>query len=604
MNTIWHHLEDVECRLGAWSFRRRGAEIADLFWENVPALRAIRVVVRDADWQTLEWEQVNVSERAGGDASIVLTLMAHSDGYSPVSARLELQAIGPTFGATLELEAGAGLRTNRSGLVVLHSPALSGNDLTVIHSDKSITRRVFPTRIEPHQPATDVSGYRWRGRAADFSLTLLGEVFEMEDQRNWTDASFKTYSRPLADPFPYRIAAGEKIRQCLRLSVEPTADGFAAPPRADTSSLKLRLSGAPFASIFATASNDPDPAPQSAAAFCRQLVELDLQSMNWSAALNRAVAEATVLDVRLVASESEFAAIDLAVAALARVAERGTTIERIGVYDAESHVSTDAAATALRDALAAHQLVTRIAGGSRAHFTELNRFVAELPEFLDEVSFSSTPLFHDQTTAQLVEAVAMQRLSAQQATEIAGPSPVVVGPVTLRPRFNSVATTAPARPTRTDLVEGYGAAFHDAGDPRTQSPELAAWLIASAAAHLVPGVASLAWFESWGARGFMDATGRSHPAHEAFHALTELSAGNGTLLWADSPDGKVWAVGAANAGRANVLAANIDDSARPIRILTSGQEHELHLGPFSWARFETAIIADSTPDARRVRKEQ
>ena len=29
-----------------------------------------------------------------------------------------------------------------------------------------------------------------------------GDVFEMEDQRNWTDASFKTYCTPLRQPFP------------------------------------------------------------------------------------------------------------------------------------------------------------------------------------------------------------------------------------------------------------------------------------------------------------------------------------------------------------------------------------------------------------------
>ena len=35
----------------------------------------------------------------------------------------------------------------------------------------------------------------------------------MEDQRNWTDASLKTYSTPLELPFPVKLAAGEQIRQ-------------------------------------------------------------------------------------------------------------------------------------------------------------------------------------------------------------------------------------------------------------------------------------------------------------------------------------------------------------------------------------------------------
>ena len=39
---------------------------------------------------------------------------------------------------------------------------------------------------------------------------MEGDAFEMEDQRNWADASFKTYVRPLSKPRPYVIAKGRK----------------------------------------------------------------------------------------------------------------------------------------------------------------------------------------------------------------------------------------------------------------------------------------------------------------------------------------------------------------------------------------------------------
>src|ERR1700688_2218709 len=41
----------------------------------------------------------------------------------------------------------------------------------------------------------------------------------MEDQRIWTDASYKTYVRPLALPWPYVIAKGETIDQTVALTV-------------------------------------------------------------------------------------------------------------------------------------------------------------------------------------------------------------------------------------------------------------------------------------------------------------------------------------------------------------------------------------------------
>ena len=39
------------------------------------------------------------------------------------------------------------------------------------------------------------------------NVAFDGDIFEMEDQRNWTDASYKIYSTPLRLPFPCRCAA-------------------------------------------------------------------------------------------------------------------------------------------------------------------------------------------------------------------------------------------------------------------------------------------------------------------------------------------------------------------------------------------------------------
>src|SRR3546814_17226350 len=53
----------------------------------------------------------------------------------------------------------------------------------------------------------------------------------MEDQRNWSDASYKTYVRPLARSWPYVVPGGNVDRQSVRLSIEGAAT---ATPRADT----------------------------------------------------------------------------------------------------------------------------------------------------------------------------------------------------------------------------------------------------------------------------------------------------------------------------------------------------------------------------------
>ena len=55
---------------------------------------------------------------------------------------------------------------------------------------------------------------------------MLGDTFEMEDQRNWTDASYKTYVRPLGLPHPFTLETGKTIEQAVELRFEGTP-----PPR-------------------------------------------------------------------------------------------------------------------------------------------------------------------------------------------------------------------------------------------------------------------------------------------------------------------------------------------------------------------------------------
>ena len=51
------------------------------------------------------------------------------------------------------------------------------------------------------------------------TCTMEGDAFEMEDQRNWSDASYKTYVRPLTRPWPYTLPKGEKVAQSVTLSI-------------------------------------------------------------------------------------------------------------------------------------------------------------------------------------------------------------------------------------------------------------------------------------------------------------------------------------------------------------------------------------------------
>ena len=573
---------------GAWSLALRDDELADVSRDGRVVLRSVRAVVRDRDWDTVP---LVVDRVVASDLS--LTLHVRADGLgADLRGIVRAEVRGERLIVLADLESATEFWTNRTGLVVLHPPSLAGADLRVTHSDGGVERTRFPEAISPHQPAFDIAGLAWRDGTRDVQVAFTGDVFEMEDQRNWTDASYKTYSRPLALPFPYRLDAGERVVQAIRVTV----DGPVGPADAEGPA-RIRLeAGSPFPAIAVAATTAADPAPGagsadpvpgavtidagstadadagsgagSPAGAAAVLVELDLASANWPAALARAAASGAPLDVRFVLSSTEPALIHDGVRAL-----RGLPLARVTAFvptGPARHVSDADAIGRLRRALAEEGVEAAVVGGVRSHFTELNREHHRLPGDLDGIVFSVTPLFHSRGTAQLVESLPMQRLVASQGVALAGGLPVHIGPVSLRPHFNDVATTEPPRSPHLDLRDGYGPVLLDAADPRQSAPELAAWTVASAAALAVPGVATLALFEEWGPRGIRAADGTAHPVAAAVAALAALSGA--PALRGDSPDGLVWAVGARTPGGDVVLIANLDRVARTVEVGVDDRE--------------------------------
>ncbi|MEU6646853.1 hypothetical protein ABZ863_30530 [Saccharomonospora sp. NPDC046836] len=561
-------------RSGAWSLELRHDEIADIAFDGRSVLRSVRAVVRDRDWNTAAW--VSEGARESADA---LHLALRSDGHgSAISGMLHVTASGDTLSVTFDAVSHTEFATNRTGLVVLHPPQLTGHDLTVTHTAGPEETTRFPVAISPHQPVFDIAGLAWHAGGLAVDVCFSGDVFEMEDQRNWTDASYKTYSRPLALPFPYVLEAGERVVQSVVVTAQSVGTEPAAGP---VDRIVLERTGV-FPAVTVGASTAPDPAPSVAPVGSSLLVELDLASSNWSAALRRAAASGLPLDVRFVLDDEDHGGIRSGVKALAP--HRIARVSAFWPTGPARHVSDVAATRLLREALAIAGIDIPVIGGAGSHFTELNREYHRLPDDLDGVVFSVTPLFHSLTTEQLTESLAMQRLVAAQAVKIAGGAPVHIGPISLRPHFNNVATTpAPVSPS-TDLRSGYGPQLIDADDDRQSSPELAAWTIASAAALAVPGVDSLSYFEEWGPRGIRTSEGEELAVAVAVKALSVLSGS--LLLSGESPDGLLWAIGGETSEGMTVIIANLDRVSRSFSLQFAGTPPRVDVLAGEWLRID------------------
>jgi hypothetical protein len=185
-------------------------------------LRRLYVAVRDARWVSVPGtiERADVDER---DDGFEATLEVRHE-LGPVSFRWRGILRGDPAGVVsfrMEGEARSTFLRNRIGICVLH-PVLecAGRPCRVEHADGGASDGSFPGLISPHQPFFDIRALRHEvepGVRAD--VRFAGEVFEMEDQRNWSDASFKTYSGPLALPRPVEVRAGTRIVQEVTLTL-------------------------------------------------------------------------------------------------------------------------------------------------------------------------------------------------------------------------------------------------------------------------------------------------------------------------------------------------------------------------------------------------
>ncbi|MCH6472135.1 hypothetical protein [Sinomonas terrae] len=454
---------------GPWAFQLRGDEIAAISYAGLPVLRGIRAVVRNHNWLTLAPEVAAVEVRETDEALAVELEVAWSGFGARYSGRAEVRIDDDGVAVAFHGIAVEEFLGNRVGLVVLHRPDDAGRPVVVGHPNGSQTEAPFPREISPHQPFKGIAGMSWDRDGTTFELAFSGDVFETEDQRNWTDASFKTYSTPLSRPFPVRYGAGSRVEQSVRLRAVQTVDvGDAVVGRVpeigfcleDPASAVLETLPGPLVLDVSLAPQPGDGtvAPSEALKASEHAVHgIDLRIVA------RTAAEATaILDAILDEIPAE-------------------KVLRLTVFDPVTHLANAEVLEVFADHARRLGYRGKILTGARSHFTELNRNPHVLSGGYDGTVYSVTSQMHAVEPESVMETVAMQPLTAAQAFRLGGGRPLHIGPITIAPRFNAVATDAP----RDDELPQ--------PSPLAARPLGAAWALGSVAVLTLPEVASLSY---------------------------------------------------------------------------------------------------------------
>lgn len=547
-------------RAGPLTAHLEAGQLRDIRWHGALVLRAISYLLRDANWGTLAPVLSDLTIRETSDAFLV-AYRATVPGLT-YEARIEGRASGALhFAGTAR--ASADFLTNRTGFVVLHPDTAAGNTLTITHTDGRVEDTAFPARILPDQPAFDIAALTHHpAPGLTARTTFKGGVFEMEDQRNWADASFKTYIRPVAWPRPYTIGKGSEDTQSVHLALAGTpAPVPARPARSETLGtmppLWLRLdAGLPVPDRLCL--------PGLAHGLILRAAALpDAQRLSLAAALATREGMALAVEVVLPAREAEREAEDLARALdgvapellFVSLARDGKTRQSGSLPPGEA--TFDRMAAALHAALPGQAF----AFGTPAFFTEFNR---NPPPPAEAAFFGVAGTVHAADDASVIETLGVLPEIARSASLRCPGARLIPGPLTIAP---TVSPYAPSL-TRTD---GTTRSCMAPIDPRHSALFGAAHLAGTVAA-LAPQVAGLAPAFAEGPAGLGSPAGKPFPLA---HLHATLAAASGRTIHKATLTA-TWAELAWEGGR---IAANLSPDPMPV---PAGHSYSHCLGTNGW----------------------
>jgi D-apionolactonase len=543
--------------LGPMSMTIVAGDLVGVSCHGVEVLRRLAYPVRDADWGTMAVETVSEAFDAGPVAfSYDRTFVV--DGGA-LQGRLIVEAsVADTVQlvARLMLRSQTDVTVNRAGFVVLH-PILGvvGQPLQVTHSDGSRRDTRFPNDISPGQPVFDISGLSHVVRGIRVELAFGGDVFEMEDQRNWSDASFKTYCRPLARPWPYSLKAGEEISQEIAL----TLSGMPAPPDAqiDLDQMvtcpeialamdagdRVGLHGLPI-----TLRCGPDVSGENLTAHAGRDVTLEIVLPKGSdprADLQRIARTCASMGVH------PRHVVGLPAAYLASHQPEGPWPEGPAPRDLIPLVRA-----AFPDAKAGTGVLT--------NFTELNRCPPDAAA-ADFVTFSTTAIVHAADDLSVLQTLEALPHILQSAKALAAGRPLRLGLVSVGMRSNPYGRDVAPNPTLARIAMAKD-------DPRQRGLFAAAWTVGALTAIAGDTVESLCLGMSQGplALGSGDAL---YPVYHVVRVAAEMAGQAARKVDADGLTGLVTAKGRG-------IVANLGDQAQAV---PSGTTHVLSADTFAEA---------------------
>ena len=544
-------------------------------------LRRVYVAFQDRNWTARPWRILSEEIEDHGDSFTVRVSARGSFDAEPFTWTVDIQGNADgTLHYALRGEASAPFLRNRLGICVLHPMAgFAGRSCEITHVDGSVEASAFPDRISPHQPFLDIATMAYPvGGSGQARIDFAGEVFETEDHRNWSDASYKTYCTPISLPFPVEVKPGDVVSQSVTLTLAGVDASAPEPLIGGPVEITVDTVAQPMPSIGVHAT---EPAwTESETEFLRSLslghlhADIDATASGAAERVADVVARARSLGARAFLALHATGNPDPSLAA--PLHDAGDTLAGVWIVRPDEKVTARATVDAWRSALGPD---LPWGCGTNLYFTELNR---ERPDTagLAWTTFSVNPQVHAHDDRSVLQNAATLAVIADNAARLAGSTRIHVGPVSLRPRFNPNATDPASDVSSTDLPADV--------DARQRDAFAAAWTALAVRSLATPGtVSAVTLFEDLGWKGLRvrdggpeDAAFTSEPGEElpVSTVVRALARATHVLPTASSDPESVDAVVLEGPEGRSALVVNLTDAPREVR-LTGGLDTGFTVDP-------------------------
>ncbi len=487
-------------------------------------VRMIYIAVRDAVWNTIGQSISGLRiDSTGSSFQIefdcrhkkrIVDFICHGiiTGTSDSAIRFSMQG-----------RALSSFQSNRIGFCVLHPLSeCCGKPCTVMTiKGEKISGRFPPSGfISPGQPFKNIRAILQTADGIESRITFKGDTFEMEDQRNWTDASFKTYCPPLSRAHPFPVKKGDLISQSIEIAVSGKSMFLRRSPETTSKDFAFRMDSASenIPEIGCEVGKSPT------AAGLRLVRLLGLSHVRIDADVSKpGVASAlrliddilkgpkVPLELALHFSEEPFS--NQILLMLDMLSALQLPVKRFLVF---RHGETVTSGSTIRQVLSALRRSTPgadIVTGTDSYFVEINRHPPQL-HGVNGICYSVNSQVHTFDDQSILDNLEGQFYTVRNARRLGRGLPVFVSPVTLRPRLNS------------DIPDK----FHGP-DVRQKSLLGAVWTLGSIIQLAKGGAAGATFFEFAGSCGVMEQNGgRVFPLFHVLADVNEFSGGTMRIL--------------------------------------------------------------------------